>query len=98
MKYNYNWQRYGHYVFKLIKRNYRGYKAKRFVFPCTNQNIWIPNQFLEEDGTVKKDTNIDFVFRDKRKIELWKEGLISCAKTQRKTELQLLNEFYKKVK
>ena len=26
------------------------------------QNVWIPNRFLEPDGTIKKNANIDFVF------------------------------------
>jgi hypothetical protein len=27
------------------------------------QNIWIPNAFLLEDGTIKPGVNIDFVFK-----------------------------------
>ena len=40
-------------------------KAKRFLIgdPKYKQNIWIPNQFLEPDGTIKPNVNIDFVFR-----------------------------------
>jgi len=95
---NYNYQQYGYYVFKLIKRNYNGYKAKRFVFPCTNQNIWIPNIYLEKDGTLKENANIDFIFRKStRKIEIWKQDLCDCAKVQGKTGYQLLKEYYKNI-
>lgn len=46
-------------------------KAKRFVINNTNQNIWIPNKHLEEDGTIKQTENIDYVFRKaQRKLEL----------------------------
>lgn len=38
-------------------------KAKRFVINHTNQNVWIPNKHLEEDGTIKGTENIDYVFR-----------------------------------
>lgn len=37
-------------------------KAKRFTINGTNQNIWIPNAYLEADGTLKENINIDFIF------------------------------------
>ena len=37
--------------------------AKRFNINHTYQKIWIPNYFLEEDGTIREDVDIDFVFR-----------------------------------
>lgn len=46
-------------------------KAKRFNVNNTTQNVWIPNQFLEPDGSIKENVNIDFVFyRSKRQLEL----------------------------
>lgn len=39
--------------------------AKRFHLGDKRygQNIWIPNTYLEQDGTLKQGVNIDFVFR-----------------------------------
>lgn len=46
-------------------------KAKRFIINGTNQNVWIPNKYLEPDGTIKPDANIDFVFyKARRQLEL----------------------------
>lgn len=46
-------------------------KAKRFIINGTNQNVWIPNKYLEPDGTIKSDANIDFVFyKAHRQLEL----------------------------
>ena len=46
-------------------------KAKRFVINHTNQNVWISNKHLEEDGTIKDTENIDYVFRKSiRQLEL----------------------------
>lgn len=56
---------------ELIQRNYKGYNAKRFTLGGTNQNVWIPNKHLEEDGTIKPGENIDYVFRKaQRQLEL----------------------------
>lgn len=49
-------------------------KAKRFQLGDKKygQNIWIPNTYLEEDGTLKPNGNLDFVFRQahaQRKFE-----------------------------
>ena len=56
----------------LIER--KGYKkraAKRYTLNSTNQNVWIPNKHLEDDGTIREGENIDFVFRKaKRQLEL----------------------------
>ena len=51
---------------KLIVRKYNNYKAKRFTLNDTNQNVWIPNKHLDDDGTIKKGQNIDYVFRRHR--------------------------------
>ena len=46
-------------------------KAKRFVINHTNQNLWIPNVYLLEDGTIKPNINIDFVlYNNRRQIAL----------------------------
>lgn len=56
---------------RLIKRNYAGLSAKRFVINDTNQNVWIPNKHLEDDGTIKDGENIDYVFRrSQRQLEI----------------------------
>ena len=47
----------------LIERyDYHTKKAKRFTMNGTNQNVWIPNQYLLEDGTINPEANLDFVF------------------------------------
>lgn len=48
---------------RLIKRNYNGYQAKRFRINNTNQNVWIPNKHLYENGKIKENENLDYVFR-----------------------------------
>lgn len=68
---NYNTQYYKGIPITLIKRNYAGRSAKRYVINGTNQNVWIPNKHLSEDGTLKNYENIDYVFRKaKRQLEL----------------------------
>ena len=55
----------------LIRRKYGNRNAKRFVINHTNQNVWIPNKHLKEDGTIKITENIDYVFRRSiRQLEL----------------------------
>ena len=51
---------------RLIVRNYSNYKAKRFTLNGANQNVWIPNKHLEEDGTIRAGENLDYVFRKSR--------------------------------
>lgn len=70
---NYKTQYYKGIPFNLIsrKRKYKNMKAKRFVINHTNQNVWIPNKYLKEDGTIKEKENIDYVFRKSiRQLEL----------------------------
>ena len=73
-KYNQEMQYYKNVPLKLIvytESHFARLKAKRYNINNTVQNVWIPNQFLEPDGTIKKDANIDFVFyRHKRQLEL----------------------------
>ena len=66
---NYETQYYKGIPLNLIKRKYRN--AKRFVINHTNQNVWIPNKHLKEDGTIKFMEDIDYVFRKSiRQLEL----------------------------
>jgi hypothetical protein len=69
---NTNTQFYKNVPLKLIiRKDYHALKARRFVINNTNQNVWIPCQYLESDGTIKPNANIDFVFfKSKRKFEL----------------------------
>lgn len=60
---NFGIQTYKGIPLKLIDRHYGGCKAKRFTLNGTNQNVWIPNKHLTEDGTVKEGENLDYVFR-----------------------------------
>lgn len=63
-RYNTDLQYYGEIPLRLIVReDYGCYKAKRFKINGSNQNVWIPNCYLEDDGTIKANMNIDFVFR-----------------------------------
>lgn len=70
-KLNINPQTYKGITFRLIKRNYSGCNAKRFTLNETNQNVWIPNKHLTDDGTLIVGENIDYVFRrSQRQLEL----------------------------
>lgn len=51
---------------QIDRKDYHALKARRFVLNDTNQNVWIPNAYLQEDGTLKTNINIDFVFRDSK--------------------------------
>jgi len=62
-KYNTETQYYKDIPIKLIVRGYADSKAYRFALNDTSQNVWIPKKHLEEDGTLKPDENIDYVFR-----------------------------------
>ncbi len=74
IQYNINTQWYKNVPLKLIvytDKHFARLKAKRFRVNDTNQNVWIPNCYLEQDGTIKPDSNIDFIFyKSKRQLEL----------------------------
>ena len=71
MKLNFKLQNYKNIPLRLIKRNYVGYKAKRFLLNDTNQNVWIPNKHTEANGTIKNGENLDYIFnKTKSKLEL----------------------------
>lgn len=68
---NFETQYYKGIPVKLIDRTYGNRKAKRFTINGTNQNVWIPNRHLADDGTILPDENIDYVFRHaKRQLEI----------------------------
>lgn len=64
---NYETQYYKNIPLKLIKRNYKGMNAKRFTLNNTNQNVWIPNKHLLDDGTIISSENLDYIFRKAKK-------------------------------
>lgn len=72
IKYNTDMQYYKGLPLRLIARkDYKTKRAKRYAINDTNQNVWIPNKFLSEDGTIKADADIMFVFKGaERKLEL----------------------------
>lgn len=68
---NFEMQYYKGIPVKLINRKYRNTKAKRFTINSTNQNVWIPDRHLMDDGTIKPSENIDYVFRKSvRQLEI----------------------------
>ena len=61
---NLNTQYYKGIPITQIRRvDYNFQKARRFLIGKSNQNVWIPNCYLELDGTLKENINIDFVFK-----------------------------------
>lgn len=65
-KYNTQTQYYKGIPITLIvytEEHFARLKAKRFLLGNSNQNIWIPNCYLEPNGSVKENVNIDFVFK-----------------------------------
>ena len=68
---NFDTQYYKGIPLNLIDRKYGNRNAKRFTIDHTNQNVWIPNKHLQEDGTIVPGENIDYVFRKaQRQLEL----------------------------
>lgn len=47
----------------IVRRDYSHKEAKRFTINGTNQNVWIPNKHLKEDGTLIPGQDLDYVFR-----------------------------------
>lgn len=64
VKLNLDKQEYKGVAIYLINRRYNGYNAMRYMLGSrtSGQNIWIPKCYLQEDGTLKPNINIDFVF------------------------------------
>ena len=68
---NYSTQYYKGIPLNLIKRKYDNRKAKRYTINHTNQNVWIPNKHLSDDGTIKSGEDMDYIFnRSRRKLEI----------------------------
>lgn len=63
MKLNLKPQCYKGISLQVIQRSYKYKKAKRFALGGTNQNVWIPNKHLLDDGTIKAGEDIDYVLR-----------------------------------
>jgi hypothetical protein len=68
MEYNTHVQYYKGVPIKLIvytDKHFARLNAKRFILGDSKarQNIWIPNAYLEPNGTVKIGANIDFIFK-----------------------------------
>lgn len=69
-KYNTNVQNYRGIKFKLIvytERHFAALRAKRFLLISgkeehPSQNFWIPNCYLEKDGTLKPNVFVDWIF------------------------------------
>lgn len=60
---NFSIQYYKGIPLQLINRKYGDRNAKRFAINHTNQNVWIPNKHLTEDGTIVPGEDLDYVFR-----------------------------------
>lgn len=59
---NLNTQVYKGIPLRLINRkDYHSKDAKRYVINETNQNIWIPNCYLTENGTIKPGVDLSFM-------------------------------------
>lgn len=55
----------------IARKDYNNKHAKRYSINNTNQNVWIPNKYLEDDGTIKDGVDIMFIFRKaQRQLEL----------------------------
>ena len=71
IKFYYEDQLYKGICLTLIPRKYDRENARRYRLNHTNQNVWIPLAYLHEDGRLKDNINIDFVFRQSiRQLEL----------------------------
>lgn len=59
---------------KLSARNsYTNRKAMKFEINNSIQSVWIPKKHLYDDGTIKPNENIDYVFckkQNRHKLEL----------------------------
>lgn len=83
--FNMNVQYYKGIPLRLICRNtYRSDKAKRYAINETNQNVWIPNKHLEEDGTIKQGENLDYIFIKAAKMNKLKYAGVNSWSWQRR--------------
>lgn len=55
----------------IVRHDYHVKSAKRFTLNGTNQNVWIPNKHLFENGLLIPGQDIDYVFRrSQRQLEI----------------------------
>ena len=68
MDMNYNTQYYRDSIkLNLLPGEYSNMKAKRYQINHSKYYLWIPNRYLEEDGTIK-NMNIDFILRKNNRL------------------------------
>lgn len=68
----------------ICRETYRSNKAKRFTINETNQNVWIPNKHLEEDGTIKQGENLNYIFIKAAKMKKLKYAGVNSWSWQRR--------------
>ena len=67
---NFNTQYYKGIPLQQIDRGYGQAKARRYTVNNTNQNIWIPLTYVEPNGTLKENIDIDWVLvKERRTLE-----------------------------
>lgn len=93
MQYNFELQYYKGLPLRLVDRkDYKEKLAKRYLINDTNQNIWIPNRHLEEDGTIKEGENLEYILlRALSQISLAGLELHFRAKGFRKPDYENVN-------
>ena len=72
---------------QIVRGDYHVMNARRFTLNNTNQNVWIPNRYLQEDGTLKPSINIDFVFRGCRQ-KFYLAGILRLYKPFKQKEMR----------
>lgn len=76
VEYNREVQWFRNVPLKLIvytEKHFSVLKAKRFMIHGSTQNLWIPNKFLTENGTIRDPEKIAWIFSNKttqHKLEL----------------------------
>lgn len=68
----------------ICRETYLSNKAKRYAINETNQNVWIPNKHLEEDGTIKQGENLDYIFIKAAKMKKLKYAGVNSWNWQRR--------------
>lgn len=69
----------------ITRKDYEGRKAKRFTINGTNQNVWIPNKHLHDDGTIIEGEDLDYIFR-KAWVQLKLAGVLDSFRNYRRVE------------
>lgn len=68
----------------ICRETYLSNKAKRYAINETNQNVWIPNKHLEEDGTIKQGENLDYIFIKAAKMKKLKYAGVNSWNWQKR--------------